>query len=362
MPHVNPVRQPGIVRAADASVTVTQDAAGYLLSAAGSPDNADGLIAARTFLPHNEYLPHANALTWSGAQTFSKAIAIAATSNQIVMQSAGVTGTLTWTPATSNKVITLPNVTGTVVLGLGSASGVAYWSAANVLTFDANIQFDGYQILLPVQGSGGGIVVGTDVQLYRSAANTWRTPDALTVDGLITASAGLDAAASTFIDALTDGSGGGLRAGAATDVLLYRGAANTWYTGTSDGLYIDQANLTLATGADAGSFLITGNAASNRSMNFQTGGVNRWLFRANSTAESGSNAGSNFVINARADDGSNIGDAIFLHRATRAFGIADGITAPTAIAGYAFIYVDTADGDLKVRFGDGTTKTLATDT
>jgi len=67
MPHVNPVRQPGIVRAADASVTVTQDAAGYLLSAAGSPDNADGLIAARTFLPHNEYLPHANALTWSGA-------------------------------------------------------------------------------------------------------------------------------------------------------------------------------------------------------------------------------------------------------------------------------------------------------
>ena len=42
--------------------------------------------------------------------------------------------------------------------------------------------------------------------------------------------------------------------------------------------------------------------------------------------------------------------------------IEDGSTAPTAVAGRTFIYVDSADGDLKVRFGDGTTKTLATDT
>jgi hypothetical protein len=28
----------------------------------------------------------------------------------------------------------------------------------------------------------------------------------------------------------------------------------------------------------------------------------------------------------------------------------------------AIIYVDTADGDLKVRFGDGTIKTIVTDT
>ena len=36
------------------------------------------------------------------------------------MKSAGVTGTLTWTPATSNKVITLPNLTGTMPLGAGT--------------------------------------------------------------------------------------------------------------------------------------------------------------------------------------------------------------------------------------------------
>jgi lysophospholipase L1-like esterase len=42
--------------------------------------------------------------------------------------------------------------------------------------------------------------------------------------------------------------------------------------------------------------------------------------------------------------------------------IVDGMTAPGTIAGRATIYVDTADGDLKVRFGDGTIKTIVTDT
>jgi parallel beta-helix repeat protein len=42
--------------------------------------------------------------------------------------------------------------------------------------------------------------------------------------------------------------------------------------------------------------------------------------------------------------------------------IVDGITAPSTVSGKAFIYVDTADGDLKVKFGDGTVKTIATDT
>jgi hypothetical protein len=40
----------------------------------------------------------------------------------------------------------------------------------------------------------------------------------------------------------------------------------------------------------------------------------------------------------------------------------DGITAPFTAAGYARIYVDIADGDLKIKFGDGTVKTIVTDT
>lgn len=45
-----------------------------------------------------------------------------------------------------------------------------------------------------------------------------------------------------------------------------------------------------------------------------------------------------------------------------AFAIPDGITAPAAVSGLAHIYVDTADGDLKVRFGDGTVAVIAADT
>lgn len=45
-----------------------------------------------------------------------------------------------------------------------------------------------------------------------------------------------------------------------------------------------------------------------------------------------------------------------------ALALTDGITAPSTSAGYAQIYVDTSDGDLKVKFGDGTVKTIATDT
>lgn len=47
---------------------------------------------------------------------------------------------------------------------------------------------------------------------------------------------------------------------------------------------------------------------------------------------------------------------------TGALGIMDGIVNPATVAGIAFIYVDTADGDLKIKFGDGTVKTIVTDT
>jgi hypothetical protein len=42
--------------------------------------------------------------------------------------------------------------------------------------------------------------------------------------------------------------------------------------------------------------------------------------------------------------------------------IEDGIAAPATISGFASIYVDSADGDLKIKFADGTVKTIVTDT
>jgi hypothetical protein len=40
----------------------------------------------------------------------------------------------------------------------------------------------------------------------------------------------------------------------------------------------------------------------------------------------------------------------------------DGISAPSTISGFAQIYVQSSDGDLKIKFGDGTVKTIVTDT
>jgi len=41
--------------------------------------------------------------------------------------------------------------------------------------------------------------------------------------------------------------------------------------------------------------------------------------------------------------------------------LVDGVSEPSTSSGYARIYVDSADGDLKVKFGDGTVKTIVTD-
>lgn len=44
-----------------------------------------------------------------------------------------------------------------------------------------------------------------------------------------------------------------------------------------------------------------------------------------------------------------------------AIAITDGMTAPSTVSGYAVLYVDSSDGDLKIKFGDGTVKTIVTD-
>lgn len=58
----------------------------------------------------------------------------------------------------------------------------------------------------------------------------------------------------------------------------------------------------------------------------------------------------------------NITDKTQYQRKATTLGITDGVTAPDVEAGFAQIYVDTTDGDLKIKFGDGTVKTIVTDT
>lgn len=69
-------------------------------------------------------------------------------------------------------------------------------------------------------------------------------------------------------------------------------------------------------------------------------------------------------INALSKDSSDIvtaGGAAGL-KTTGPLILVDGITAPSTISGVAQLYVDTSDGDLKIKFGDGTVKTITVDT
>ncbi len=110
---------------------------------------------------------------------------------------------------------------------------------------------------------------------------------------------------------------------------------NLIYGGEAGGAIIDQVNqntadivtLKAATdytggnlkiGADtlAGAAFVTVDAAAgqNRGMVYQTAGVKRWQVGVDATAETGANAGSNYVFNRYADDGTLLGQAFTLDR------------------------------------------------
>lgn len=99
------------------------------------------------------------------------ALNIAGTANQIILQSAGVTGTITWTPTTSNKIITLPDLTGTVALGAGtstvsSTNSVTVASHTHAITSSAN---PGAAASILATDSAGNLIIGGEFRVTNAA-------------------------------------------------------------------------------------------------------------------------------------------------------------------------------------------------
>jgi len=72
--------------------------------------------------------------------------------------------------------------------------------------------------------------------------------------------------------------------------------------------------------------LVSGNAATYRSLKLQTAGSDRWLVQANNTAESGSNVGSNFELVSVADNGLTQNIVMSVSRSTQ---VVNFLNSPT---------------------------------
>ncbi|MCW4029427.1 MAG: tail fiber domain-containing protein [Candidatus Bathyarchaeota archaeon] len=106
------------------------------------------------------------------------------------------------TTATTSQLrfIPFPDGTNYIESGLESTTGSA--APIKFTNIDATstwmvITTTG-QLQLPKTGSDAGILAGTDVQWYRNAANEWRTPDAVTIDGNLKTGGSLSGSSGTL--------------------------------------------------------------------------------------------------------------------------------------------------------------------
>jgi hypothetical protein len=114
-----------------------------------------------------------------------------------------------------------------------------------------------------------------------------------------------------------------------------------------------------------GAFNVDGAAGVGRSVYFKTSGSNRWELTASSSAESGSNAGSNLVLNRYSDAGTWIDSPLSITRSTgiASFGVSPTAPTPTAgdssatLATTAFV-VNTKNGASTVSVAGSTDRTL----
>jgi hypothetical protein len=106
---------------------------------------------------------------------------------------------------------------------------------------------------------------------------------------------------------------------------------------TVAGLVQSNGNVTSGTNGSEGNFILNGPAGSNRIVAWRTAGVNRWFAYATSVAETGSNAGSNWRLDAYNDAGTIIGSAIFVTRSTMAIVLGQNltVTGTSALSGGA---------------------------
>jgi hypothetical protein len=124
-------------------------------------------------------------------------------------------------------------------------------------------------------------------------------------------------------------------------------------------------------GVSSGFFGIDGASGTYRSLVMRSAGVDRWQIQNDGVVEGGSNAGSNLRFDARADDGTDLGVALYLRRSDKRAGVGtvtlhgdatltsqgavaarDQAADPATATGGAYFY--SKGGKAFVKQGDGT--------
>ncbi|WP_146147785.1 hypothetical protein [Phyllobacterium sophorae] len=118
--------------------------------------------------------------------------------------------------------------------------------------------------------------------------------------------------------------------------------------------------LPLAGGTLSGDLKRSGAAGTNRQLIFQTGGVDRWSVLANSIAESGSNAGSNYVITRSNDAGTFIDAPFYILRNTGTVGVTSLLSVDGGQIAFPATQIPSTDVNTLDDYEEGTwTPTLA---
>jgi hypothetical protein len=270
------------------------------------------------------------ALTVAASATITGTLtAIAAATQDAVRLQGRAGGTGSWvasftpTTLTASRTITIPDLTGTLAL-TGAAQAVSFGAlSSTALTSTGGVAVGG-----ALSGATTGAFSSTVTTGRLTAAGT----DATTVPASqVTLGGGVVRAAGNIV------AGGALICGLNETI--------TWASGF--GRIAGPTGLSLrATGANA--------------IDLQTNGTNRLTVAATGEVAVISTTASTSTTTGALTVAGGVG--IAGRCAVNNMSLVDGITAPATQAGHAILYVDSADGDLKIKFGDGTVKTIVTDT
>ena len=133
-------------------------------------------------------------------------------------------------------------------------------------------------------------------------------------------------------------------ANSADNLLISDAGAGTFRAGLT-------ASSTITT--NGGDIVLTRAAGTDRQVIWQTGGVARWVWRTNTVAESGSDAGSNLILDRYGDAGAFLGSPISITRASGLVVFANAATVTGALTANGGLTATTVVATSNVNAGAG---------